>query len=400
MTQQLPRGWRIAPLQEVCVVVSGSTPKTGTPEFWNGDIPWVTPDDLARHNGKMVAGGRRCLTQAGYESCSTRLVPAGSVLYSSRAHIGYAAVASRALCTNQGFKTAVPGPELSSDFLFWQLLARTKDITDRASGTTFKEISGRAFGATALVIPPLQEQRRIVAVLEGHLSRLDAAVGYLHAAAARSSSFLTATHDAALRSPEEVPLSSLLTEPLRNGQSNPASQAGAVRTLTLTAVTEGLFEDRYTKMTAADPARVAPLWLKHGDILVQRSNTPALVGTTAMYAGPENWAIYPDLMIRVRVDASRIRPAYAALALSTTRSRARFRALAKGLAGSMPKIDQAAIATTRVPLPDLAAQDAVLERFEEVRREKVRLDRAREEAASRATALRRELLASAFGGRL
>lgn len=118
MTDALPPGWRTAPLGDVCRVVSGSTPKTEVAEYWGGDIPWLTPDDLSKHRGKLITGGRRGLTQAGYASCSTRLTPVGSVLYSSRAPIGYVAIATREMCTNQGFKTAVPGPDLLPDFLY------------------------------------------------------------------------------------------------------------------------------------------------------------------------------------------------------------------------------------------------------------------------------------------
>ncbi|MGH8301538.1 MAG: restriction endonuclease subunit S [Steroidobacteraceae bacterium] len=93
---ELPTGWIEVPIGTVCEVVGGSTPRTAVSDYWDGDIPWLTPDDLSRDHSQYVAGGRRCLTEAGYSSCSTQLIPAGSVLYTSRAPIGYVAIAKQA----------------------------------------------------------------------------------------------------------------------------------------------------------------------------------------------------------------------------------------------------------------------------------------------------------------
>ena len=172
----LPVGWTKAALGEVADIVSGSTPKTSVEDHWGGHIQWLTPDDLSSNKSKVVDGGKRTLTQKGYDSCSTRLVPKGTVLFTSRAPIGYVAIAGGEICTNQGFKSVVPGPNLTSDYLYWHLQERTPDIRSRASGTTFLEISGKRMGATVVVLPPLPEQHRIVEILEEQLSRIDASL--------------------------------------------------------------------------------------------------------------------------------------------------------------------------------------------------------------------------------
>jgi type I restriction enzyme S subunit len=160
-------------------------------------------------------------------------------------------------------------------------------------------------------------------------------------------------------------LGDLIREPLRNGHSARSTKdSGGIRTLSLSAVTQGEFSDRNTKITSADPDRVSGLWLQAGDILVQRSNTPELVGTSAMYRGPDRWAIFPDLLIRVRLD-ERINSQYVALFLSSRRVRRYFQSRAKGLAGSMPKIDQAAISELEIPIPPLAEQRRIAEALED-----------------------------------
>jgi type I restriction enzyme, S subunit len=168
-------GWTAAPLADVCKVVSGATPRTSVDDYWGGDIAWVTPNDLSRDRSQFITHGERSLSQKGLEACSARIFPKGSVIYSSRAPIGYVAIADAQMTTNQGCKTAVPPEGIDSRYLYWYLVWRTPEIQSRASGTTFKEISGKAFGQTILVWPDLPQQRRIVEVLEDHISRLDAA---------------------------------------------------------------------------------------------------------------------------------------------------------------------------------------------------------------------------------
>ena len=133
----LPPGWAWSTLGAITPIVSGSTPKTGVVEYWGGDIAWITPDDLSQNRSKTIVRGARSITQAGYDSCSTTLMPPGSVLYSSRAPIGYAAIAAGPVCTNQGFKSFVPSEAITSDFLYWFLVAATPGIRKLGSPGEF-----------------------------------------------------------------------------------------------------------------------------------------------------------------------------------------------------------------------------------------------------------------------
>lgn len=312
------------------------------------------------------------------------------------------AVRSRLLLSDKSLRLR-PKPEYDARWL--QLMLSSPPIRDaisaKASGTkdSMRNIGQRVLLDLDLPDVSLAEQYRIVAVLEDHLSHLDAASDYVHAAAMRIDRLLQASRDDLVAGPESQ-LSAFLAEPLRNGHSAPADPAGRVRTLTLTAVTAGAFVQANTKMTAADQTKVRGLWLKFGDILVQRSNTPQLVGTSALYEGQDDWAIFPDLLIRVRVDPDRLRPAYAAMALASTRSTRRFRSRAKGLAGSMPKIDQETIATTPLRVPTVSKQDEAIRRFGAIALEAIRQQAALEVTRSRSKSLRRSVLSAAISGRL
>jgi len=263
------------------------------------------------------------------------------------------------------------------------------------------------FAALPVVVPPLTHQRRIVETLEDHLSRVDAAGDTLRGAISRVRAWHRGAVDRILWSSgrgvamEMIPVGSLLGERMRNGHSARASKSGrGVRTLTLTAVTRNDFSDRFTKVTNADVARVEDLWLQPGDILVQRANTAELVGTTAIYEGDPGWAIFPDLLIRLRADSSQVLPKYLAGTLRSERAHRALRAKAKGLAGSMPKIDQAAIADVRVPVPSRNEQQRRVEQMEAVDSSRDALLVDLDRAIKRAERLNRSLLEAAFSGRL
>ena len=166
-------------ISDIGKIVSGATPKTKDVDNYGGSIAWITPADLSGYTSKYISHGSRNITQKGYDSCSTHLMPRGTVLFSSRAPIGYVTIAENPICTNQGFKSIVPNDDIDSEFLYYQLQYLRKKIQEKGSGTTFKEISGKVLGETDIVVPSLEEQFRIVTRIEELFSELDKAVGTL-----------------------------------------------------------------------------------------------------------------------------------------------------------------------------------------------------------------------------
>lgn len=170
----IPEKWKWVRLSAVGEIVGGGTPKTGVSEYWDGDISWITPADLGKNSDQTIYSGAKLITQKGLDKSSAKLMPKGSIVYSSRAPIGHIAVAGKELCTNQGCKSFVPDTKfISTEWAYYILIARTRDIQSRASGTTFKEISGKGMGETWLSLPPLPEQRRIVAKVEELMAQVD-----------------------------------------------------------------------------------------------------------------------------------------------------------------------------------------------------------------------------------
>lgn len=169
-------------ISEIGDIISGATPKTTVPDNFGGEIPWLTPADLSGYTGKYISHGARNLTRQGYDSCSTHLMPAGTVLLSSRAPIGYVAISKNEICTNQGFKSIVPKTFVNSEFLYYQLKSLKNTLQNLGSGTTFKELSAKKLATVQVVIPSLEEQKSIVSKIEELFSKLDASVAELQTA--------------------------------------------------------------------------------------------------------------------------------------------------------------------------------------------------------------------------
>ena len=135
--------WQEVSLSDIGRIVGGATPSTKNPDFYDGDIVWITPKDLSGFEERKISKGARNITQEGYDSCSTSILPKGSILFSSRAPIGYVAIAGCELCTNQGFKSVVPDKtKIDEQFLYYALKFNAQKIESMASGTTFREVSG------------------------------------------------------------------------------------------------------------------------------------------------------------------------------------------------------------------------------------------------------------------
>jgi type I restriction enzyme, S subunit len=179
---QLPQSWAWTKMGEIAEVVGGGTPPTNDPKNFDGEIPWITPADLSGYREKYIARGSRNITHHGYEASGAKWLPQGSVLFSSRAPIGYVAIASAAVTTNQGFKSFIPPSGVDPNYLYYWLRSAKHLAEDLASGTTFKEISGAKAALIPFPLAPAVEQTRIVAKLEELLSDLDAGVAELKAA--------------------------------------------------------------------------------------------------------------------------------------------------------------------------------------------------------------------------
>lgn len=153
-------------ISDIGEVIGGSTPSTKKTSNYDGNIAWITPKDLAGYDKVYISRGERNITEEGFKSCSTKMLPKNSVLFSSRAPIGYVAISEIDLCTNQGFKSIVPNDKIDYRFLYYLLKYNKDYIASKGSGSTFKEISGSVMKGIELTIPKdINEQKKIAKIL-------------------------------------------------------------------------------------------------------------------------------------------------------------------------------------------------------------------------------------------
>lgn len=175
---ELPISWQLIDIAAVTDVIGGGTPSTTISEYYTNDhekgIAWITPADLSGYTDKYIAHGRRSITKKGYNASSARIMPKGTVLFSSRAPIGYTVIAANDISTNQGFKSFVPNEGVDSKYLYYYLKSIKYLAESVATGTTFKELSGKMAKTLPFPLAPLAEQKRIVEKLDEVLAQVDA----------------------------------------------------------------------------------------------------------------------------------------------------------------------------------------------------------------------------------
>lgn len=161
----MKNGWAKKPIQEVCEVVNGGTPRTKVANYWDGPHQWITPAEMGRRASPYVERTERALSDSGLANCSARLLPPNSVILSSRAPIGHLVINVEPMAFNQGCKGLVPGQTLHTEFLYYYLSSIVDLLNALGTGATFKELSGGKLKEVSIPVPPIPEQRRIVGIL-------------------------------------------------------------------------------------------------------------------------------------------------------------------------------------------------------------------------------------------
>ncbi len=366
----LPAGWYWTTMGEIAEVVGGGTPRTTDPtNFQGGDIPWITPADLSGYAEKYIARGARFITQKGLESSSARLLPAGTVLFTSRAPIGYVAIARNALATNQGFKSFVLKDCVLPEYVYWWLKGSKQRAEALASGTTFLELSGANAKRLPIPVAPMDEQRRIVAELEKQFSRLDEAVANLKRVKANLKRYRAAVLAAATKGellPGTGPFGSIpLAEICGDGlfvdgdwvESKDQDPAGDVRLVQLADVGDGEFRNKSARFLTREKAgALGCTFLKAGDLLVARMPDP--LGRACIFPGDAKDCVTvvdvcilrPDLervdrrWLMHSINAPQVRQQVAALEAGSTRKRISRKNLASVVVPAVPKPLQMQIA--------------------------------------------------------
>lgn len=162
---KFPSDWTKLRISDIGDVVGGGTPSTKVERYYGGEIPWITPRDLSNHDEVYIEKGERNITEEGLFNSSTRLMPEGTILFTSRAPIGYVAIAKNKISTNQGFKSIICNQTADNKFVYYWLKQNKDNIERFASGSTFKEISGTVLKNIEIILPSYYEQKEIAKIL-------------------------------------------------------------------------------------------------------------------------------------------------------------------------------------------------------------------------------------------
>lgn len=169
---EIPQDWKLRRIKTNFNIVAGATPKSGESNYWDGDIPWITPADYTTED-IYVSVGHKSITPEGLDSCATTLIPEGSIIFSKRAPVGLVAISSNPLCTNQGCLSCIPKDGVDVKYYYYTMSIYSEQFDLFASGTTFKEISSDAFANFKLPYPDYETQRKIAAYLDIKCAEID-----------------------------------------------------------------------------------------------------------------------------------------------------------------------------------------------------------------------------------
>lgn len=357
--------WTTATLGESTEIVSGATPKTEFERFWDGEVAWATPRDLSILTGKFIDRTARNITDVGLQSCSARVLPPNSVLFSSRAPIGHTAINRVPMATNQGFKSFIPRPEmLDANYLCSWLRANRPYLESLGNGATFKEVSKAVIARVELPVPPLSEQRRIAAILDqADTLRTQRRTVLAQLDELKQAIFdeMFATRDG---SSDWTPVQfAEVCNGFRYGTSNKSGYSGHPA-LRIPNVIGGAVNYSEIKTVEVTSAELAHLRLIQGDLLFVRTNgNPDFVGRCANFepmdaqqAGHDSDVIYASYLIRARLDSIRANHHYVREFMLGPQGRKALRANAKTSAGQF-NINIDGIGSVELPLPPLALQE-------------------------------------------
>ena len=171
---EIPSEWEVKKLKFISSIHNGATPSSSNLSYWNGDINWVTPTDFGKF--MYISKSERQITNNGYRSCGTTLVPKNSIILTTRAPIGNLLISKNEMCTNQGCKSLVLKHNAYIKFIYFQLLISSKFLNSLGTGTTFMELSTKELKNFELIFPPLQEQQKIASFLDTKTQQLDKAI--------------------------------------------------------------------------------------------------------------------------------------------------------------------------------------------------------------------------------
>ena len=348
-------------LGDICTVVSGSTPKSGISDYWDGDVVWITPAELTE-DSYIINDSVRHITQKAVQETSLKPFPAGTVILSSRAPIGKTAIAGREMYCNQGFKNLICSSRVNNKYLYFFLSCKTEYLNSLGRGATFKEISKTIVENIEIPLPGIPEQKRIATEFE-HIQGLEQGfqkqVSFFDQLV--KSQFVEMFGDPMTNEMgwEKVQLSTCL-ENIDSGRSPVcdafARQGNWPAVLKLSAATYGFYRPEENKAMLDENLFVEDAAVRAGDLLFTRKNTPELVGMCAYVYDTPSRLMMPDLIFRLNT-TNRCNKVFLWKLINHDLFRDCIQSIATGSAKSMSNISKERLLSLKIILPPVELQE-------------------------------------------
>lgn len=387
----------MARLGDICTVVSGTTPKSSCPEYWDGDINWVTPAELNDESDVIYESQRKITKQAVVDS-SLKSFPAGTVLFSSRAPIGKVAIAGTEMYCNQGFKNLICSDAIYNRYLYHFLKSKTEYLNSLGRGATFKEISKSIVEEIEIPLPSLEEQRRIATLLD----KVSDLIAKRRAQLDKLDLLVKARFVEMFGDPETNPMNWLIVEigsvikSIDSGWSGNGKQrekkTGEIAVLKVSAVTKGYFIPEECKVLDDQENIKKYVSPQKGDLMFSRANTKEMVGATAIIREDYPELILPDKLWKIRFsDVTNV--IYMKYILSSQTIRNKFSAASTGTSGSMYNVSMEKVKAIQIPMPEISIQNQFASFAESVEKSKLTIRRSLDKLET----LKKALLQQYFG---
>ncbi|EFM1543062.1 restriction endonuclease subunit S [Escherichia coli] len=408
---KLPEGWEQIEIGDIADVISGGTPKSGVAENFapSGEgVAWLTPADLSGYKEKYISHGARDLTTLGYSSCSAKLMPKGTILFSSRAPIGYVAIAANEIATNQGFKSFVFPSDIFPDYAYYFLRDIRHIAEEMGTGTTFKEISGSSAKTLPFVLAPFAEQKIIAEKLDTLLAQVDSAKARLEqipqilkrfrqavlAAAVNGHLNKTAQSNTKKRTLQEVGII-IKTGPFGSALHKSDYISNGIPVINPMHINDGIISPSLS-MTISDEkyAELSSWSLQDGDIIVGRRGEMGRaavvnIGQSKMLCGTGS------MILRTKKN---IEPRYLELILRSPTAISYFNKEAVG--STMVNLNQKVINSLEAYIPNVEEQREIVRRVEQLFAYADTIEKQVNNALARVNNLTQSILAKAFRGEL
>lgn len=391
--------WPIKTLGEVCDLVNGATPDTKVKDYWGGTHAWITPAEMGGLDSPFLSISRRTLSDKGLASCSATLVPPKTVIISSRAPIGHLVINEVPMATNQGCKSLIPKDGLDFNFLYYYLKANVELLESLGTGTTFKELSGTQLKTVTIPVPALDEQKKIVALLDAATARVTELTSCYEQARTHANNLFTSALRGALKSNPDWPVKTLgeVCELVSRGRPPSYCEVGGVIVLNQKCVRNGQIDFGPSRRTDSS-VKAIPEWayLREGDTLINSTGAGTL-GRASFVSFLTEPTTFDTHLTVVRPLRDACWPAFVGLVLN---GREKDIVDLAGGATGQTELPREAVRSFEIPVPPLEDQKRIVARLDLMRAKTSEMVAAYDAKLTAAKNLRQSILEAAFGGDL